>query len=98
MFARVCCLAIHSLVHNPANSEDVVLTHNSTGGHFQDNVVAGNLRLQSYFHDKLLTKDVQTPYAVPILVGSLTRSGIDAKKGITLKDSAKLDRMMGAIG
>lgn len=44
------------------------------------------------------TKLDHTPYAVPILVGSLTKIGIEPMKGRTLNESAKEERTIGPVG
>lgn len=44
------------------------------------------------------TNEDQTPYAVPIFVGSLTRIGIDPTNGMTFIDKANDERTIGPVG
>jgi len=44
------------------------------------------------------TNDDQTPYAVPIFVGSLIKIGIEPTKGMTFMDKANELSTMGPVG
>jgi len=44
------------------------------------------------------TNDDQTPYAVPIFVGSLIKIGIEPTKGMTFIDNANDESTIGPVG